>query len=334
MKPFENSAIFDAHYLPLVVAKPNDMPFSQELAGGVDYYRRNNREVKLFSLPYQLDDLFFAIAIYEMHSRGGTHFRRKNADFFSLEFIREGQMYVRQNSRCYLLEPGDVFLMLPGERSEYLVGSKDYCIKSSIALSGLLLADYLKKSGLRDRDVLENVDCVRLSELFCGFKALANRVGAAAVRENSILTYQLLRFLRNPAPCVVTATPIERAIEYMENYYQQPLSCRKLAEVCGCSASCLARLFREVHNISPHQMLIRLRMKHASQLLLNEPALLVKEVAARVGYVRALNFSAEFRRRYGLSPSRYREYYGLTCPHSEKRITDRSPEILPRGDTI
>ena len=56
---------------------------------------------------------------------------------------------------------------------------------------------------------------------------------------------------------------------------------------------------------------MRLRLKNAVRLLLNEPRLSIKEVAARVGYAGALHFSAEFRRQYGISPRAYRRQ-GMT----------------------
>lgn len=47
--------------------------------------------------------------------------------------------------------------------------------------------------------------------------------------------------------------------------------------------------------------------REAVRLLLTDSQLSVKEIAARTGYARPLNFSAEFRKRFGCSPRMYRK---------------------------
>ena len=53
-------------------------------------------------------------------------------------------------------------------------------------------------------------------------------------------------------------------------------------------------------------MLRNLRMRLAANLLLNNPDLSIKEIAAQVGYDNALTFSAEFKRDHGESPRNFR----------------------------
>ena len=47
-------------------------------------------------------------------------------------------------------------------------------------------------------------------------------------------------------------------------------------------------------------------MRLAANLLLNNPDLSIKEIAAQVGYDNALTFSAEFKRDHGESPRNFR----------------------------
>ncbi len=300
MKQLSDLSIFDSDYLPVI---------ESEQDGGGYSYRQNNRYVKAFYLTYSLNELFCSITLFEMNSLGGTHYRRTGAQFFSLEYIREGKLYVRQKERGYLLEAGELFLMQPGVQTEYLVGRNDFCVKTSIAISGLLVSAFLEKSGLRNLDVLENVDELRLLEIFSQFKTLSAKETGDLSGENSRQTYQLLQFLCNPAPVPVASDRIRTVFEYMKKNIDKALSIKILAEVGGYSPPHFMRIFRGVYGSSPHQILLQMRMKQASLLLLNEPELTIKEIAERVGYSRPLNFSAEFRHRYGLSPLQYRRHY-------------------------
>jgi len=47
-------------------------------------------------------------------------------------------------------------------------------------------------------------------------------------------------------------------------------------------------------------------MAAAAQLLSDQPALAVRDVAQLVGYRQAPHFAKAFRRRYGLNPARFR----------------------------
>lgn len=63
--------------------------------------------------------------------------------------------------------------------------------------------------------------------------------------------------------------------------------------------------FRKTFACSPREMLQRLRMAHAKNLLL-ESSLSIKEISARVGYVQQHDFNRVFRRHAGMAPSKWR----------------------------
>lgn len=64
--------------------------------------------------------------------------------------------------------------------------------------------------------------------------------------------------------------------------------------------------FRKTFGCSPREMLQRLRMSHAKNLLL-ESTLSIKEIAARVGYAQQHDFNRVFRRHAGAAPSKWRD---------------------------
>jgi AraC-like DNA-binding protein len=68
----------------------------------------------------------------------------------------------------------------------------------------------------------------------------------------------------------------------------------------------LRHSFRSVFGCSPRQLLLNLRMEQAKNLLLETP-LMIKEVAAQVGYPQQDEFARAFRRLIGVSPTRWRE---------------------------
>ena len=57
--------------------------------------------------------------------------------------------------------------------------------------------------------------------------------------------------------------------------------------------------------VTPHQYLLRVRLRHAARLLAEETRP-VTEVALDVGFADLSNFVRSFRRAAGVSPSRFR----------------------------
>jgi transcriptional regulator GlxA family with amidase domain len=77
-----------------------------------------------------------------------------------------------------------------------------------------------------------------------------------------------------------------------------------LAKSCLVSKSQLRRHFLGRHGKTPQQWLGELRLARSLQLL-SSSTLSIKQVAAILKYDYPGNFSRQFKRRYGFSPSKY-----------------------------
>jgi AraC family transcriptional regulator len=80
------------------------------------------------------------------------------------------------------------------------------------------------------------------------------------------------------------------------------------------SAFHFLRLFARVLGVTPHQYLVRCRLRHAARLLA-DPARSVTDVAFDVGFADLSNFVRTFRRAAGVSPRTFRK-----CAKGERKI--------------
>ncbi|MEF3354165.1 AraC family transcriptional regulator [Paenibacillus sp. GYB006] len=94
---------------------------------------------------------------------------------------------------------------------------------------------------------------------------------------------------------------IRGAIDQIIQHYDQPLRIEELAEVANMSTSSFHRHFKEITNMSPLQFQKHLRLQEARSLLLMESGD-ATEVAYRVGYESASQFSREYSRMFGFPP--------------------------------
>lgn len=101
-------------------------------------------------------------------------------------------------------------------------------------------------------------------------------------------------------------TPVRRVVSYIEGHLSESIGAKELAAAACLSVSRLNVLFKREMGTPPAEFLRRRRIERARQLL-SEPALSIKEIAARTGFEDSFHFSKVFRKIDGLSPTRYRE---------------------------
>lgn len=94
---------------------------------------------------------------------------------------------------------------------------------------------------------------------------------------------------------------IREAIEYIVHHWEQPFRIEDLAETASMSVSSFHRHFKEITAMSPLQFQKQLRLQEARRLLMAESAD-AADVAFRVGYESASQFSREYARMFGAPP--------------------------------
>ena len=95
---------------------------------------------------------------------------------------------------------------------------------------------------------------------------------------------------------------MERVLKHLHNNYQQSLDVEQLAQMANMSTSSFHRNFKSVTASSPIQYVKKIRLTRAREML-QDQGFKVKQAAAQVGYESATQFSREFSRYFGLSPS-------------------------------
>ena len=93
---------------------------------------------------------------------------------------------------------------------------------------------------------------------------------------------------------------------YMEEHLDEPLTIPALSRRTCLSATVFKAGFRRLYGLPVHTWLRQRRMERAAELLRNS-SLSVLGVAQSVGYGSASQFTAAFRRQYGVTPAQYRK---------------------------
>lgn len=100
---------------------------------------------------------------------------------------------------------------------------------------------------------------------------------------------------------------VEHTLEYMRKHYKEPITCEQLAGREYISSSYFSRIFHEETGYSVIQMLQRVRIEAAVELL-QTTVFTVDMIAEKVGYSDLKHFYKIFKKITGHTPGRYRRH--------------------------
>ena len=95
-------------------------------------------------------------------------------------------------------------------------------------------------------------------------------------------------------------------VEFMKTNLHRKLTIDEIAQSVELSCSRVGHLFKSEFSMSPGQYLKLLRVEKARELL-ESTSLRVKVIMVRVGIQDQSHFTKDFKKVYGLTPSKYRE---------------------------
>lgn len=110
-------------------------------------------------------------------------------------------------------------------------------------------------------------------------------------------------------PATPTARDRRRAVEaalWIDDNSHVEVDLEQAAKQAGLSPFHFLRLFSAVLGVTPHQYLVRSRLRHAARRL-TEDDIAVTDIAYDVGFGDLSNFVRTFHRAAGVSPSKFRQ---------------------------
>ena len=240
------------------------------------------------------------------HCAADYAIRRRTFPFYSVEFVAQGTGRVKLGQAEHGLQPGSVFSYGPGIAHEISTDPQPALIKYFIDFSGLESVGILSASGLNPGKIASVFPPGEIATLFdelirSGLRATPG-AGAICVR---LLEALILKIADARAPMPGRETQAfatyQHCREHIQRHFLQLRSVAQVAEACHLDNTYLCRLFQRYDQQSPYRMLVRLKMNHAAERL-QQPGMMVKQVAEEAGFANQFHFSRVFKSVFGVPP--------------------------------
>lgn len=232
-------------------------------------------------------------------------------EWASVSLVHAGTFVCRGARGSSLLAPGALLLGTPGTRFEcsHRHGAGDRCL--SFQLDPALFERVADDAGARR--------AAFAADFLPPLRALARattRARLAPGRGDSLeeialdLAGEAIRVAARAPGAAPGLRPgdegrISRLLRELETRFAEPHTLEALARSAGLSRYHFLRTFRRVTGVTPHQWLVRARLRWAAERLAGsrDP---VTWIALDAGYEDLSNFIRSFRAELGVSPSRWR----------------------------
>src|ERR1700686_4527127 len=229
---------------------------------------------------------------------------------YSISYVRKGSFGCHSRGRFFELVAGSILVGHPGDE---FICTHDH-VRGDECLSFFLTPELVQAIG-DSAEVWRVGAAPPLPELMVlGELAQAAADGRSDVGLDEVGHAFASRFVevvsgRPQKLAPATARDRRRAVEtalWIDANSHRPIDLEDAAGQADISPFHFLRLFSGVLGVTPHQYLVRSRLRHAARLLADDERS-VTDVAYDVGFGDLSNFVRTFHRAAGVSPRRFRE---------------------------
>lgn len=233
-------------------------------------------------------------------------------DSFSISYVRRGTFGYRTGGRSYELVAGSMLVGSPDEEymctHEHADGAGDECLSFH-------LAPALVEAISHRVDVWRAAALPPLAELaVLGELAQSVCTGRRFVGLDEVGMLLAARFVelvsgRPRSPVAASARDRRRAVTaaaWIDAHAHEPVDLAGAASEVGLSPFHFLRMFSVVLGVTPHQYLVRSRLRRAARLLAADRRS-ITDVALDAGFADLSNFVRTFHRAAGVSPRGFRQ---------------------------
>lgn len=233
---------------------------------------------------------------------------------YLIHIVISGKGRYNANGKTYEIGPNTAFLIYPGETTYYEANKEEPWSYIWVGFNGIKADSALKHAHFTKENPIVAIKDVAPFITYVNGMLSASQLTFSNDFAREGYLYQFISALIQDQQSLEPNEEIhdysyqvyvEHSLEYIEHNYSKNIKVQGIADYIGINRSYLTTCFKNVLNMPPQEYLLNYRMNQAC-LLLKNTDLSIGEIANKVGYDDALNFSKIFKKVYGINPTKFR----------------------------
>ena len=234
---------------------------------------------------------------------------------YVLHMVLSGKGKLSKDGKIFPVKEKQAFLIYPKEETVYQADPEEPWEYMWIGFHGFRADEMMRRAGFLQ--LCPVIDCPNMDKMKVMMDRMLGAIELTYVNDliRTSALYGLMALLMGENRENVLDVKeeagadhiyVQTAVNLLLSSYQTGIRVEDVARAIGISRNYLASIFKKEMNASPQEFLMNFRMEKAASLLCDTQSP-INAIAYEVGYVDALSFSKAFKRRYGMSPSEFRE---------------------------
>lgn len=235
-------------------------------------------------------------------------------DNYQLIYVSKGSgVYYSSPYEQMKIKEGDLFIIPPYTWHSYFPDRKTGWQEYWIGLRGAGVDDKFKNGFVKSNQIVfhvglrEDIIDYYKNAIEIAAQQRAGYLQVLAALANNILALSIY-YDQNIRLQDAYIMQMDKARIIMRESYLKEISPQDVARQLNMGYSRFRKVFKEYTGESPAHYIIQLKLKRARHLLINS-TMSVKEIAYSLQYKDAFNFSSQFKKYTGYSPSEFREEF-------------------------
>jgi len=244
-------------------------------------------------------------------------------DYYELVMVIDGDQAMNIDNSIYMLNPGDIIVMRPGEPHYFTNIKPGESIILEIDISKEYLDSVYGGEGISkcfnsrkfcEKNII-SPNSEQINSIMKSARKLISYLNSG--KENQLLIYShFIQYMYavNDAFDQQSSDTIDKnipdilysATDYIRRNLTTVQNLNEISEYVGASVSYLCRIFKSYLKMSAHEYIISHRLEYAKALLTNSD-MNVSQVCHKVGFKDYSGFIALFRKKVGMTPLSYKK---------------------------
>jgi AraC-like DNA-binding protein len=225
---------------------------------------------------------------------------------FQFLYISEGGGRLRSFEGEFTLRPGNLIVLVPGEKHRYIPDPETGWTEYWIGFSGTTPEEWIKQElldgAITIHPILNQTEMrlpfeEALSFVQNGSHALQALIASCVMRIFACLMEEQYERLSR-----INYDIIEQAKSIFKKTVFHPMDMEQLTKILNVNYQHLRDQFREKTGLSPYQYFLQMKINKAKELL-QEGSLSIKEISYKLSFDSPYYFSRLFKKKTGISPS-------------------------------